>query len=1614
MALSLRRARLTSRDSRLSVVANQENDWPDDAHPPAGHCQIAPLQNSGSFVYTIGAPSGAIGTFDFEYVRHIRNYVPLSCPGDGNPYHNYPVVYDFLDNFSLVSKQISGPGLATQTWTYQDGGPSGPYYYTASVPWSYNNNAQPYISPDVCSTCSLSKTVTVTSPGDVTKYIFGVQYARNEGQLLGTEVDDLSGHVSRSSANNYISDADALSQPFPNIAGQSLLPNFENPMGNRIRPVKQTVLTQDGDTYTALTEAFDAFAQPTKTKRFNSISGQAAIEEQTAYLNDLPHWVLGLPQQVDNLTTGETESKNVYDLTNVTLSQRWRFGQLVKSYTFDALGQLTSFTDGNNHTTSLSNYKRGEPQLINFPDLTSESLVVDDAGRITSVTDQGGHTASYTYDAMGRIARISYPGGDEQAWYPTTFAYSFVAAAERGIAANHWRRTVITGNASEVTYFDAMLRPLLSDTSIVGSAGSDITTAKGYDWRGQNIFASYPVSGAPDLSILTTGTHQTYDVLGRLTKSQQDSELGVLTTATAYLSGARQQVTDPKGNITTTSYQVFDQPTYDAVTLVQAPGGITQAIVRDLYGNPTSITQSGLYNGTETDSVTKTLTYDSYHRLCRTTEPESGSTALAYDAANNLAWSASGLTIIGTGCGADQVAAAARTTFTYDGMNRLLTIAPPSGTQSTQTTYDALGQVTKAVSGTSIWNGTYNFRGMLTSESLQLTGQNPWTISYIHDAYGHLAAVNYPAGTGTSEAVAYAPDALGRATKVGSYAGSIGYFPNGALAEFTYGNGTGYVAEQNTRQLLSNFTFGTTSTLNLSEDFTYDVNGNITQVTDLAGGPRSKTFGYDALNRLTSATANGLWGTESYTYDPINNLRTRLSAGQTFSYNYDATNKLTDIFNGASPVDSFVYDNRGNVINKNGVSLVFDQKNQLTQIPGYDSYAYDASGRRVSKTPASDGAAIYYFYDHAGQLMYQWEPGTGKATNFIYLGSKLIARNVNYNTRVIGTIDGVVIDGSGNATVNGWACSTGLNQSIGVEVFAGGPSGGGGTRVATATANIASESAVSTACQASGTAYRFAVPLTTAVRTQYTGAPIYMYGDSPVGNGNLVLNQSGTFLIPAPPVSGAPTLTAPASNTTGGYAVGWSAVTGATSYTLQEQINGGSWTTIQSSAATSWTASGKSNGTYGYRVQGCNTSGCGAWSSTANTTVLLPPPTPASISVPATSNGSVTISWAASSTATSYTLQQSLNGGSWVSVYNGTATSTSRTLTVSGSYTFQVNACNTSGCSAYRVSGTVAATLPPASAPSLSVPASNNTGSYTVSWGAVSAATTYTLQEQVNGGSWTTIQATSATSRAISGKSNGTYGYHVQACNTGGCGPWSATGSTVVLQPPAAAPALSVPASSNTGSYTVSWGAVSTATTYTLQEQVNGGSWTTIQSSSATSLAISGKGSGTYGYHVQACNAGGCGPWSATAAIVAAVPIAINGNAYAVGYLIPSGQKGYSTIGFKIVGGTTWQVYSATPAGNVVKLSGALPSGAATVQYTWTYVGIPSGDVDAGGTLTNNASSPVAVSGNPAGYYTTGTFGPTSGSRGRTYQLRVDFYNAAGSNISSSTATMTAETEGSI
>ncbi len=147
----------------------------------------------------------------------------------------------------------------------------------------------------------------------------------------------------------------------------------------------------------------------------------------------------------------------------------------------------------------------------------------------------------------------------------------------------------------------------------------------------------------------------------------------------------------------------------------------------------------------------------------------------------------------------------------------------------------------------------------------------------------------------------------------------------------------------------------------------------------------------------------------------------------------------------------------------------------------------------------------------------------------------------------------------------------------------------------------------------------------------------------------------------------------------------------------------------------------------------------------------------------------------------------------------------------------------------------------------------------------------------------------------------------------------------------------------------------------------------------------------------------------------ASYTLPINGQTFIGAYNIPNQSSGYALIGFRIVTGNTWQVYSipnGAPA--TILASGAIPTGAATVAYAWGAYTVGVGQTDAGGATTNGAASPTAVGSNPDAHYQTGTATATSGSRDRRYPFTVDFFNAAASNISHTVITLIGDTEGSV
>ncbi|MDR6840309.1 RHS repeat-associated core domain-containing protein [Pseudoxanthomonas sacheonensis] len=984
-------------------------------------CGIKPPAVAAEFTFTVTHPSGAMGAFQFYNKRHPRSGVHINVCNQivSNGQISYKLqVPNYFDVMSLTSKTLSGPGLSAQTWTYS-------YPFGSEPLWGTRGANQPY----PCTTCASEKTVTVTEPDSTSKqYRYGYLYAANEGRLLGTTTLDAGGVARRVESTEYVSETEAPAQNFYGTYGiYGFGYGADDPSSVAVRPVKQQTVVQDGVTFTMQVNTgcgggavycFDVYGRPTSLTKSNTLSYSKA--ETTVYHDNTTLWMLG--QVTSSSVNGIVAAETGFDSLARPIWSK-AFGKLQQTLTYYADGTVATVKDGNNNVTTLSSWKRGTPQSIKHP-ITAESptgatqsAVVNDNGWITSITDENGYKTCYGYDTMGRVNLITYPSEttagvcDNSAWTPTSITFTAAGnAAAYGMPAGHWRQTILTGNGRKILIFDALWRPVVEQTLDLGNVSGTLSEViKRYDTQGRVEFQSYPMNTNGQANYTDTtlkGTFSEYDALDRVTSVSQDSELGLLTTLTEYLTGFKTRVTPPKGAAwqTTTSYQVYDQPTTDWPVNVLHPAGAVTNITRDVFGKPLTLRRQDTGN---TLGITRSYTYNGYQELCRGVEPETGATLTGYDAAGNLKWSAAGLPAA-TACeanGTSASVAARRVDRTFDARNRVKTLNFPD-TKGDQTwTYAPDGLVTQIgttnpnVANPIVNTYNYNKRRLPTSETVNIAG-GPFTQSYGYNANGHLLSQTYANTT----AVNYAPNALGQPTQVGTYATGVSYYPNGAIKQFTYGNGIVHTMTQNMRQLPSRSTdctlAGSCAAANQRLDlgYTFDKHANVSAITDYTSGARqTRGMTYDNLDRLTQTTS-AMFGTASYGYDVLDNL-TRVTVGASAQvaardhfYCYNATSwQLTFIRTGScsgAAVTTLGYDPQGNVDDKNDVDYVFDYGNRLRSAPG-EWYAYDGHGRRVlSCTPA---ACDYQQYASNGQLSFHRDNRKGLDYVNLYLGGSLVA-----------------------------------------------------------------------------------------------------------------------------------------------------------------------------------------------------------------------------------------------------------------------------------------------------------------------------------------------------------------------------------------------------------------------------------------------------------------------------------------------------------------------------------------------------------------------------------------------------------------------------------------------
>ena len=961
-----------------------------------------------SRVYTINVvhPSGATGVFKFRNIVHGTNRTPGQCFAN-NP-NASATIQDAVMAFvapSLYEKTVSGPGLASQKWSI-----------SFSPSWSWK-------AACTSGNCANSSETRVTSPdGVLERYTFGNDYDANAGQLLSLKIE-VGGITKKHTSNSYLTTSNG--QSFSDSYGVD--PHLgNNPFANKIRPLIATRITQDASSFDTTVDTcasanrycFDAFGRATRLVEGNTL--QSSRTNSTEYFDDFNLWVIG---QIRRELSGDSTVVSQIEYNAQSLPWRvYRYGKLRGTTNYHADGNVANIIDGRGNVTSLSNWKRSVPQSIKFP-ITNEAPLgatrvanVSDDGWIATETDETGAKTCYSYDAMGRVSSITYPSEtlaefcDSSRWAPAALSFAQISTDEHGLAPGHWRSSRYEGNKHVNTYFDALWREVLVEVLDYSDISGTLSqVVKRYDSNGRLSFQSYPQRAVGGFQSVNQGTRTFYDALGRVVRTEQDSEQNVLSTSTEYLDGLRMRVTNPRGGKTITGFMAWGQPSYEfPIANIYPEGKVVTVDRHPVFGWPLAVTQRSADYSVQ---QTRRYVYDGNAQLCKTIEPEVGVTVRGYDFAGNLSWSASGLPQADyastTDCNYAAANASGRVVArTYDARNRLTALNFPDGLGDQLLSYERDGlpeQVTtfnRAGNAHSVVNRyAYNKRRLLTSEFIEQPLSYSWRIGYDYDAIGHRRWQSYPTGL----VLDFAPNALGQPTQVRdqqniAYATNASYHPNGALKNFTYGNGILYSMTQNARQLPAEMK----STGIHHDQYGYDENGNITEINDRLQGlgysMRTRTMSYDNLDRLTGSGAGVFGGSDNwhrFTYDALDNLKSwKLTGVKDYaSYVYDAQNRLTNVRNslGLSQVN-MGYDEQGNLATKDGLNFHFDHGNRLRSASsGTESYRYDALGRRV-QAARTDGSTSLWMYANNGQMLFSWDgPTREKTQENLYLAGKLVA-----------------------------------------------------------------------------------------------------------------------------------------------------------------------------------------------------------------------------------------------------------------------------------------------------------------------------------------------------------------------------------------------------------------------------------------------------------------------------------------------------------------------------------------------------------------------------------------------------------------------------------------------
>lgn len=485
--------------------------------------------------------------------------------------------------------------------------------------------------------------------------------------------------------------------------------------------------------------------------------------------------------------------------------------------------------------------------------------------------------------------------------------------------------------------------------------------------------ATYSALPSSACTAATDGAHgpdrivqMTYDAAGRpvSTTSALGTADAVTESVTYTANGRTASLTDGQSNVSVLEYDGFDRPS------------------KLRYPNPTG-------GGTSTTDYEQTG-YDAYGRVSSVRNRAGDVTYLGYDRLNRtIAVNAPGITPdISSG---------------YDNLGRMTVTG--NGTITVGTTWDALSR--PVVEGSSVIGGmTYEYdeAGRLT----KMKWPDNFAANYTHDLYGAITAISQqPSGGATTQVAAYSWNDLGQPVGVSRAAGAgastaysydawgrmtgLSHDASGASNDVAFGYSYN-PAGQIVGRTVSNASYingaapnGTTAyqvdgqnqldTIDAAA-VTHDSRGNIT-------GVLGRTYGYDDLNRLTSASAGA--GSTTFAFDPMNRLATSTVGGASIRRQY-AGEQLVAEYN---PATGGLTKRYVPGLGLDDVAVAYDGSGTSTRT----WQLADERGSVIALSGSTGAVSSINTYDEYGV------PGSGNTGRFQYTGQQWLPEAGAYHYR---------------------------------------------------------------------------------------------------------------------------------------------------------------------------------------------------------------------------------------------------------------------------------------------------------------------------------------------------------------------------------------------------------------------------------------------------------------------------------------------------------------------------------------------------------------------------------------------------------------------------------------